>query len=218
MRCSRRRLTTALALAVATTGAGALVPASATPQEGGRLQTDVDGDGKPNAVAVREIAPTEHELSVRVGGSAVRTTLPTQGSVPLQRPRAVEIDGDGKAELLVARGTDARTSTFNVWKYDPARGLVLMKGPDGTPFDVTEGSGLSELHGYSCAPNPPRPQELVTVHAQLTSRPGETTAYTGARINYLVDGDTLRPVFQKDITNDPRIHSLLITNPSSCAV
>lgn len=213
----RRRLTAAVLLAAASTGAGSLAPASATPQEGGTVQADVDGDAKPNAVAVREIAPAVHELSVHAGGRALRATFPTGGTVPLQQPRAVDIDGDGRAELLVAHGADARTGTFNVWKYDPARGLVRMAAANGTPFDVTEGSGLSEVHGYSCAPDPPRPRELVTVNVELTSAPGETTAYTGTRINYAVDGDVIRPVFRKDITNEPRIHSLLITNPSSCA-
>ena len=208
--------TTAVVLAMATTGVGGLVPAAAAPREK-PVAADVDGDGRPDAVTAREVAPQVQELSVRVGGQTVAAKFPSQGSRPLQRPRAVDIDGDGRAELLVAHASDAHTVTFNVWKYDPARGLVLMQGENGRPFEVTEGSSLWALNGYSCAPNPPHAKEFVTISVALTSRPGETTAYSGARTNYFVDGDRIRSNFQNMIRNEPRIHSLLITNPSSCA-
>lgn len=212
----RGRITTAAVLAMATT-VGAVAPAAATPREGRPVAADVDGDGKPDAVTAREIAPGTQQLSVRVGEHDVAVAFPSQGSRPLPRPRAVDIDGDGRAELLVAHASDAHTVTFTVWKYDPARGLVLMRGENGTPFEVTEGASLWAVNGYSCAPNPPHAKEFVLVAVSLTSRPGETTAYSGTRTNYFVDGDRIRSNYQQLIRNEPRIHSLLITNPSSCA-
>jgi hypothetical protein len=212
----RGRITTAAVLAMATIGAGAVAPAAAAPREVRPVAADVDGDGQPDAVTSREIAPGTQQLSVRVGNHDVAVTFPSRGSRPLPRPRAVDIDGDGRAELLVPRSSDAHTVTFTVWKFAPDRGLVLMRGENGTPFEVTEGSSLWAINGYSCAPNPPHAKEFVLVNVSLTSRPGETTAYSGTRTNYFVDGDRIRSNYQELIKNEPRIHSLLITNPSSC--
>lgn len=211
----RRRVTAAVVLALAATGVFA--PASAAPRGDRSIQADVDGDGHPDEVTVQDAAPGAQRLSVDVDGESEDATFSVQGATPAQPPRALDIDGDHKAELLVAHSVGANTVTFNIWKYDPERGLVMMKTPQGNPFEVSEGGGVSAVSGYSCAPNPPRTKEFVTLNVELTSSPGQSSLYSGHRINYAVDGDALRPIFDKSINGEPRIHSLLITNPSSCA-
>lgn len=211
----RRSVTVAIVLAMTTSAAFA--PASAAPRQDPSVQADVDGDGHPNTVTVREDSPGKQMLTVDdVDGTDVQAAFPVQDATPLQQPRAVDIDGDGKAEVMVAHAVGANTVRFNIWKYDPDRGLVPMKTKQGEPFDFSEGSGVTALSGYSCVPNPPRAREFVTIDAELVSPPGRPAAYSGVRIDYAIDGDTLTPIFRKAIDDEPRIHSLLVTNPVSC--
>lgn len=220
-RFSRSR--TGLALGAAATAAAALTvtaaPALAGPgpdeRESVTIYADVDGDGWPNAVTVREVGPQTQTLTFSFGDHVVGTSFTADSSTPLQPPRRVDINGDGTHEVLVAHAVGANTLTFGIWKYEPGQGAVRLTTSAGGPFDVFEGGGVSAISGYGCQPVPGG-REFVTVNAQLVDAPGNAPRYSGDRTTYSVNLNAVTVESRTPIDHAPPDDPRLATDPATC--
>lgn len=214
-----KRIACALAMAAtATTSMATLATASPAPQDNRESATayaDVDGDGAPNAVTVREVADDVQTLTFAFAGGQIDTTFPADARPPLQQPRPVDIDGDGLDEVIVAHSVGANTLTFNIWKFEPGEGIVRLRTSAGAPFEVYEGGGVSATSGYGCTPTPDG-REFVTVQAAQAGDPAEQR-FDGDRTSYRVHGDAVSVESRTPIEQAPADHPLLDIDPATCA-
>jgi hypothetical protein len=225
MRYNGKRVATVLALtaaaaayepAIAFASESAIAPRTAQDWETATTYADVDGDGRPNAVTVREVSADTQTLTFAFPEELVQTSFEADAAAPLQQPRPVDINGDGRDEVVVAHAVGANTITFNIWKYEPGQGIVRLTTSAGAPFEVYEGGGVASIARYGCTPTPAG-RHFVTVNAQLAETPDGELRYDGERTTYSVNRnattvETLTPIHRAP-ADDPR----LAADPASCA-
>ncbi|WIX98836.1 hypothetical protein QRX60_32885 [Amycolatopsis mongoliensis] len=107
----------------------------------------------------------------------------------IQAPRVADLDGDGRAELHVARSIGANTTFFSVLHYDGGN-LGQVVGADGGPFSVAEGGGVAAHLGYRCTPlDGGRAFVTVAAESDDVGRSVDQLTYSGTRTVYtLRDG------------------------------
>lgn len=219
MRNTGKRAATVVALSAATavsaaTMAFASEPAATTADEWETVttQADVDGDGSPNAVTLREVSADTQTLTFAFAEEVIDTSFEADARPPLQQPRVVDIDGDGRDEIMVAQSVGANTITFNIWKYEPGQGIVRLTTSAGAPFEVYEGGGVASISGYSCN-QVPGGREFVTVNSHTSST---EPVFDGDRITYSVNLNAMTVEARAEIREAPVGDPLLATDPASC--
>jgi hypothetical protein len=199
-------------------------PGAAAPEPAGQVDTeaDVDGDGVANPVTLHQVAPGTQLLRIGMPEEFVDARIGVDDSVrlPLIAPRPVDVNGDGRDELVLAVAVGANTTTFEVWSYDDDR-LHAVSTQDGATWQLHEGGGVSAISGYGCAP--PQPggsgRQLYDVQARLDDAASSdgTPRYDGTVVTQNVTGGVARPastVPLHDVTrDDPRVW----TDPGTCA-
>lgn len=216
LRVTGKRVATVVALtAAAVVSAAGAAAATAQEWETATTYADVDGDGTLNAVTVREVAPDTQTLTFAFPGEVIDTAFAADSRTPLQRPRPVDINGDGRDEVVVASAVGANTVTFNIWKYEPGQGIVRLTTSAGAPFDVFEGGGAAAIGRYGCVPVPTG-RHFLTVDAQLVGTEGGQPVYDGERTTYSVNRnattvETVTPIHRAR-ADDPR----LAADPATC--
>ena len=150
------------------------------------VAADLDGDGQADRVSVRVVDgdPTRQQLSAVVRGFRVGSAyMPLHSPSGVLPPRVVDLDGDGRDEVVVTEAVGANTDHFTVWRLD-ARRLRAVTTPDGAPLRLTEGGGASAITRYGCE-DVDGARRLVTVLGRLdgTTNPA---LYDGERVTHTV--------------------------------
>ena len=126
--------------AVATASAGAAPGVRA-------VDGDVDGDGRPDRVAV-----TDTTLAVTLSGTGSTVTAPVDAGLGTSEPAALagstDVDRDGHAEVFVRVGQGASTTTLRAFRFDGTR-LSPVDRPDG-PLLLVIGGSATHGDGFSC--------------------------------------------------------------------
>lgn len=220
----KKRVATVAALTAFTAGSAAGVafaadspaaPAGPGDRETATTYADIDGDGRQNAVTVREVDDNLQTLTFAFADGVVDTSFEADSSTPLQEPRRVDINGDGKDEVMVANAVGANTITFNIWTYEPGEGIVPLTTSAGAPFELYEGGGVSAINGYSCTADHSGSQ-FVTVEAQLAGTPDDKAVFDGGRITYSVNNNAMTAEARTPIDKAPAKDPVLATDPDSC--
>ncbi|OZM84306.1 hypothetical protein CFP66_03030 [Pseudonocardia sp. MH-G8] len=178
---------------------------------------DVDGDGAANPVTLQQVAPGTQLLRVGLADEFVDAQVSGDETLPLIVPFVVDVNGDGRDELILARSLGANTTTFEVWSLDDGR-LHAVTTEDGAPWWLYEGGGVSAIGAYGCVPGTPG-RQLRDVQARLDdAASGDgTTRYDGAVVTYAVAGGVAHPAATEplqDVTrDDPRVQ----VDPATCA-
>jgi hypothetical protein len=119
-------------------------PGAAAPEPAGQVDTeaDVDGDGVANPVTLHQVAPGTQLLRIGMPEEFVDARIGVDDSVrlPLIAPRPVDVNGDGRDELVLAVAVGANTTTFEVWSYDDDR-LHAVSTQDGATWQLHEAVG-----------------------------------------------------------------------------
>jgi hypothetical protein len=202
--------------AVLLTSGAATPPAQIVPEQI-LVTADLDGDGVPDPVTLQQISPGTQLLRVALSEEILDATVGGDDSVPLPltAPRPSDLDGDGRAELVLTVAVGANTTTYEVWRYDDLRGLHAVTGTDGAPWHLYEGGGVAAISGYGCIPGEPRRPYAVEARWDESRPEQEPIRYDGEIVTYDL-ADVARPVSTaavQDLTrDDPRLKA----DPATC--
>jgi hypothetical protein len=209
----------ALSAAALITAALLAAPCIAAAQESSEVvsaDADVDGDGAANRVTLQQVAPGTQLLRVGMPEEFLGARVEGDESLPLIVPFVVDVNGDGRDEVVLATSLGANTNTFEVWSVDDGR-LHAVTTEDGRPWRFHEGGGVSAIGAYGCAPGTPG-RRLRTVQARLDdAASGDgTPRYDGAVVTHAVAGGVAHPAATEplqDVTrDDPRVKA----DPATC--
>ncbi|MFJ6675479.1 hypothetical protein ACIQMJ_30610 [Actinosynnema sp. NPDC091369] len=173
----------ALALVAAVPATAWAGPAAGTGDVTGGA--DLNGDGHVDRVAVRQVpdVPTAQELVAVVRGVRFTARMPLHSTIGAGPLRVVDLDGDGRNEVVVTGSFGANTELFTVWELRNG-GLRAVTTPDGAPLALAEGGGVSALSRYGC--------EVVDGQRRLVTVSGEVVwssdpwVYDGERVTHAV--------------------------------
>lgn len=156
------------------------------------VRADLNGDGRSDRVVLREVggAPDTQELVAVVRGHRLTARMPLHSTVGVSPLRVVDLDDDGRDEVVVTESIGANTDLFTVWGLSGG-GLRAVARPDGSRLVLAEGGGISALSRYGCEVVDGR-RHLVTVKGELvwTSDP---LVYDGERVTHLVRDGVATP-------------------------
>jgi hypothetical protein len=205
---------TGLAAALGLAGAA---PASAAPaDEPIRTAADLNGDGTPDTVTSWQTGHGEQVVSATVNGRRTSIHLPVDRRFGVLAPRVADLNGDGRAELLVATSLGATTSFFSVLHFD-GRGLRRVVGAGNRPFEVAEGGGVAAHLGYMCmAPGGDRLFVTVTSSADDVSGPAGEITYTGTRTVYTLRDGALSVLEEDAFASRPTSDPVTMVDAASC--
>ncbi|SFS31925.1 hypothetical protein SAMN05660874_00169 [Saccharopolyspora flava] len=198
---------------VALAGAGALVagPVASAQGDSQTVYADVDGDGTANVVTVRLLDESTQSITFDLPQGPVETTAPAQLQAP-QPPRVTDVNRDGAAEVAVTTVTGANTQHFQLFKYEPAIGVVAVDG-GGAPFTFYEGGGISARSGYQCE-DPGKGPMLRIVSAQYDF---ETETYDGTTSWLVQSGNSISEWTRAPFSDLPADDPQLNLDPTTCA-
>lgn len=182
------RTATLTGLAAALGLAGAAPALAAPVAQPVTTVADLNGDGEIETVTAQPNGDSDQIVSATVNGTFTSIHLTADSQFGVEAPRVTDLNGDGRAELLVATSVGANTTYFAVLHFD-GRNLSRVVGADDKPFELTEGGGVAAHLGYQCTPaEGGRTFETVAAEADDLGRPDQLT-YTGTRTVYtLRDG------------------------------
>ncbi|WP_253826405.1 hypothetical protein [Prauserella aidingensis] len=177
------------------------------------VQADIDGDGGPELITVRERGDHRVVSARFADHSYVESAFPsdTAGRLHLD-PRVADLGRDGTQELVVTTATGANTLTFAAFTYVPGQGLVRVTDAGGEPFTFHDGGGATALASYACHEPGAGDATFTTVRAQRTDE-----GLDGVRTRYAVHGDTVVPRGQTvfhDVADDAPV---VQADPDSCS-
>lgn len=154
------------------------VPANAV------ARPDLNGDGRADRVVAKlaDGNPDEQVLTATVRGRTYSARLPVDSYHGVQPLRVVDVDNDGRQEVIAAEVIGVNTEFSSAWGLTNGE-LRAVRKQDGTRLHLIEGGGLFEINHYGCESVGKR-RQLATVHAQLTDE--TTMTYTGEKIRYSV--------------------------------
>ncbi len=173
---------------------------------------DLNGDGRLDRVVLRPVDgnPNVQELVAKVGGKRLTATVPMNNYSGLQPMRVVDVDADGRDEVVVAQSVGANTDSFGVWGlHGGALSPIRLAG--GAQLILWEGGGISAVLGYGCTDHDGR--QLVQVRAVGI---GDYTVYEGESIVYTVDGGVATEVARVPVSG-PRDAPGFQVDPAACA-
>jgi hypothetical protein len=150
---------------------------------------DLDGDHRIDRVTLTQNPdnPNEQILVGTVNRTSYVTRMPIPGGpglgvFPL---RVVDLDRDGRQEVVVTEMVGASTSWFGVWYLGkPGAGWQPLQAESGGGFELYEGGGVREISGYGCREAGGH-RELVLLSAEIQD-PWEDGIYAGALVAYTV--------------------------------
>ena len=221
-----RRTLAAAALATATviaTSGAATAPADPVVPEQVLVTADLDGDGIPDPVTLRQLSPGTQLLRVALREEILDALIGGDDTVPLPLipPRPSDLDGDGRAELVLTVVVGANTLTYEVWRYDEDHGLRPVTDESGAPWRLYEGGGVAATSGYGCAtPHPGEARRLpfaVEARWDESRTEQEPIRYDGEVVTYEIAGGVARPVGTAHVQDVARDDPQVTTDPATCA-
>jgi hypothetical protein len=190
---------------------------AAEPPPRATVFADLDGNGRPGPVTQTEISPDQRLVSADLGDRRVEAVVGEAGQfLPFEPPRVVDLDRDGRQELVVASVIGANTITWNVWEYRPDRGLTPITTA-GSPLTLYEGGGIAAASGYGCTDHAgagSRTLEFVT--GALAGDPGTADTYDGSITTYAVRDGEATVVREVPFRGVPAGDPLLVPDPATC--
>jgi hypothetical protein len=178
----------AAALSLAT-----VIPASAapsTPAEPVTTVADLDGDGEIETVSAEQTGAHDQVISATVNGTFTSIHIGADGYAGIEAPRVTDLNGDGRAELIVVQSVGVNTMFSTALHFD-GRNLSQVVDEADKPLSVAEGGGVAAHLGYQCTSleGGGRTFETVAAEADDISAPVEQITYSGTRTVYtLRDG------------------------------
>jgi hypothetical protein len=210
------RTVTLTGLAAALGLAGAAPALAAPAGEPIYTAADLNGDGTRDTVTSWQAGHGEQVVSATVNGRRTSVHLPADRRFGIVAPRVADLNGDGRAELLVATSLGATTSVFSVLHFDGRR-LSRVVGADNKPFEVAEGGGVAAHLGYLCmAPGGDRLFVTVVSSADDVSRPADEITYTGTRTIYTLRDGALSVLEEDAFVSRPTSDSVTMVYAASC--
>ena len=110
------------------------------------LDGDVDGDGQPDVVRV-----AGRTITVVLSGSGRLVSAPTGADGPATRAGAVDVDRDGRSEVVLLVGHGASTASYALFRFD-GRILARVDRASG-PLVLLAGGTVTHGDGFSCTTN-----------------------------------------------------------------
>jgi hypothetical protein len=212
----------ALAAAAVAAAALLLVPGVAAAHEQAAVvstNADVDGDGRAEPVTLRQLSPGTQLLRIDLPSGYVEDQVHGLEGVelPLAVPSVVDLNDDGRDELVVTLALGVNTTTFEVWGFDNDR-MHALTTEDGAPWRLHQGGGVSAIDEYGCVPGTAG-RQLRTVQAVIddaASRDG-TARYDGEAVTYSVYDGVAHPAATDRLENVTREDPLAQADPAACA-
>ena len=201
----------AAAAAFATPAAAATAPTQFA------VQADLNGDGTLDRVVVKADAndPNAQSVIATVGRAnyVARTEFYAPEGVSVQQPRVVDVNADGRDEVLVTELIGEDLTRFTVWGVSSRGwGPVMHAAAPDVMFKVWEGESAEFIDHYGCEPDSLGGRRIVSVYGSLS----EQEIFWGARETYSVyDGWASRT--SSTSVSGPRDSSVWHTDPQACA-
>lgn len=158
-------------------------PAAAATKEHA-VQADLNGDGTPDRVVVKAVEnnPNEQVLVATVGRTSyvAREEL-SSPDYSVQPLRVVDLNADGREEVLLTESVGANTLTLSVWGL--FNGWRPIKMPDQSRLRIYEGGAEYSFSRFGCDTIAGQ-RKLVTVNAWTED--WDNRIYSGERTTYSV--------------------------------
>lgn len=174
-------------------------------------RADLNGDGTLDLVTLTPAAgdPGTQILTGAVGAKRYTAAIPMDESFGVRPLRVGDVDGNGRADIIVTEIVGANTEWFSVWEL--GRRWLPVRDPDGTELQLAEGGGIASIVRYGCEVVGGR-RQLFTVMASLED--WDTMIYDGEKVTYVVDDGVATEVSRQSITG-PR--EVFPTDDTLCA-
>ncbi len=174
---------------------------------------DLNGDGRVDRVVLRPVDgnPNVQELVAKVGGKRLTATVPMNNYGGVEPMRVVDVNADGRDEVVVTQSVGANTDSFGVWGLHGGA-LSPVKLANGTQLILWQGGGISALSRYGCTDGHDG-RQLVQVTAVGV---GDYTVYDGESIVYTVGGGVATEVARVPVSG-PREAPGFQVDPAACA-
>lgn len=147
------------------------------------VQADLNGDGRLDRVVAKPVAGSQNEqlLIASVNGVNFVAREPMDPDWGVQPLRVVDVNADGRYEVLLQEAVGLRTDSFSVWGLNNGWRPVVFR--DQSRLLLWEGGEFSDtVSRYGCEFVGRR--QVVTVFAELTDE--ETGLYEGERSTFTV--------------------------------
>lgn len=192
--------------------------ATADPAPTDVVQGDVDGDGVLDRAAVVPDPAGGYVLRVDLATGSETAALPDDDRIPGVGLRVTDLDVDGVAEIVAPVSVGANTVAYQVFLLEPGTGLVALSRPDGHPFALYEGGGVSAVNGYGCyTEHDGRFLGVVGATLREGVPPGGELRYEGFRTTYAVADSFVTVVHTDRIEDAAATDPILQTDPQDCA-
>jgi hypothetical protein len=174
---------------------------------------DLNGDGRLDRVTLRPVDgnPNVQELVARVGGKRLTATVPMNNYGGVQPMRVVDVNADGRDEVVVTQSVGANTDSFGVWGLH-GNALSRVRLADGTQLILWQGGGASAVLRYGCTADHDG-RQLVQARGMGI---GDYTVYEGEYVVYTVDGAVATEVARVPVSG-PRDAPGFQADPAACA-
>jgi hypothetical protein len=174
---------------------------------------DLNGDGRLDRVVLQPVAGNESRqlLITRIGGKRLTATVPMNNHGGVQPMRVVDVNADGRDEVVVTQSVGANTDSFGVWGLHGGA-LSPVRLVDGTQLILWQGGGASAMLRYGCTADHDG-RQLVQASGMGI---GDYTVFEGERIVYTVDGGVATEVSREPVRG-PRDTPGFQADPAACA-
>ncbi|RZQ61422.1 FG-GAP repeat domain-containing protein [Amycolatopsis suaedae] len=205
---------TGIAAALSLTATATATAAPAT--EPVTTVADLDGDGEIETVTATP-AGDDQVISATVQGVPASIRVGADSAAGLEAPRVADLNGDGRAELIVTQSVGANTTHFTTLHFDGGN-LSQVVGPDGTPVALAEGGGIAARLGYNCSPEGGgRTFGTVAAEADNLGSPAGELTYSGTRTVYTLRDGALSVRETVPFTGRPATDPLVVADPATCS-
>jgi hypothetical protein len=201
-------------VALFTVAVALVAPATASADDVSVAYADLNGDHRIDRVTLARAHdnPNDQLLVATVGRTSHVRRIPTAGE-PLSPLRVVDLDHDGRQEVLVTEMNGANTSWFGVWHLADGNDWQPVLAASGGGFELYEGGGVREVSRYGCRQVGGR-REVVLLSAQLRD-PWADEIYSGRLWSFTVR-DGVATLTSSTAVTGPRGTLTAMAVPSLC--
>ncbi|WP_243789554.1 VCBS repeat-containing protein [Saccharopolyspora gloriosae] len=196
----------------------ALVPAGIAAADSSQQSTlDLDGNGTLDSARLSAVGDgSQQVIQFTVDGRTTEATLTGDAYAGTRPMRVLDVNNDGRQELLVTESVGANTEWFGIWDLGADGAPRELTTQDGAPLKINEGGGVAARLGYECGPAGSDGRVLITLAASNESQAPEP-AYDGKRIAHDVRDGVAAPVDEYPFAGVGQDDPVLDVAPDSCA-
>ncbi|QUF05678.1 hypothetical protein KCV87_06170 [Actinosynnema pretiosum subsp. pretiosum] len=176
---------------------------------------DLDGDGNAERITVDLVKaddPARQRISAVIGGVAVSALTTADGRVGVQPVQVVDLNDDGRQEVVAKELMGANTDHYTAWGYHYGTLSPVTNGDDytGAALRFHEGGGISALSYFGCEGEGAERKFKVA----SAVRAGFDGNYDGTVTSYRVENGIAKVTEQRAVTGS---RSLFWMDARSCA-